>query len=155
MNRVMNDITFKKLVLIFNMICASLYLTAQVKSDDILGKWLSEKKDAKVEIFKTKDGKYAGKIVWLKDPLDENGQPKKDKNNPKQELRTRPIMGLVFLGGFVFKDNEWINGIIYDPETGNTYKAKMTLTDKNTLDLRGYIGSPMFGRSTKWTRVVE
>ncbi len=43
-----------------------------------------KKKDAKVEIFKTKDSKYTGKMVWLKDPLDENGQPKKTKINPNK-----------------------------------------------------------------------
>jgi len=124
---------------------------AQVNPDDILGKWMTEKKEAVVQIFKTNDHKYAGKIIWLEKPL-ENGKPVLDKKNPNPELRSRPIMGLVFIAGFEFQNEEWINGILYDAQTGNTYKAKMTLKDKNTLDLRGYIGSPMFGRTTTWTR---
>ncbi|NSW45530.1 MAG: DUF2147 domain-containing protein [Bacteroidales bacterium] len=124
---------------------------AQVKSDDILGKWMTEKKEAVVQIFKTNDNKYAGKIIWLEKPL-ENGKPVVDKKNPKPELRSRPIMGLVFVAGFEFQDGEWVNGIVYDAQTGNTYKAKIMLKDKNTLELRGYIGSPIFGRSTIWTR---
>jgi len=123
----------------------------QVKSDDILGKWMTENNEAVVQIFKTKDNKYAGKIIWLEKPL-ENGKPVVDKKNPKPELRSRPIMGLVFIAGFEFQNGEWVNGIIYDAQTGNTYKAKIMLKDKNTLELRGYIGSPIFGRTTTWTR---
>ncbi len=138
------------LLLLMFLLCNMLY--AQAKADDILGKWLTEKGDAVVQIFKTTDGKYAGKIIWLKEPLDEHGQPKKDIYNPKPELRSRPIMNLVFMGGFEFSDGDWKNGIIYDAESGNTYKAKISMPDVNTLNLRGYIGSPVFGRTTVWKR---
>ncbi len=143
----LNRITMLILILL-----KSFTVFGQVNTNDILGKWLTEKNEAIVQIFKTNDGKYAGKIIWLKEALDENGSPKTDKKNPKHELRSRPILNLVFLGGFEFKNNEWINGIIYDAESGNTYKAKISMPDKNTLHLRGYIGSPVFGRTTKWTR---
>ena len=141
-----------KYFLFCSLVCISNLAFSQNKADEILGKWLTEKKDAVVQIFKTSDNKYAGKVIWLEKPLDENGQPIKDKMNPKPELRSRQIMSLIFLGGFEYKNNEWVNGIIYDAESGNTYKAKIALRDKNTLDLRGYVGSPMFGRTTTWTR---
>ncbi len=131
------------------------FAKAQFAADDIIGKWLTEKGDAVVQIFKTSEGKYAGKIIWLKEPLDEKGEPKKDINNPKPELRSRPIMNLIFFAGFKFNGSEWEQGIIYDAESGNTYKAKMSLSDKNTLYLRGYIGSPVFGRTTVWKRRNE
>lgn len=131
------------------------FLSAQVQADDILGKWITEGGKAIVQMFKTSDGKYAGKIVWLKEPYDENGKPKTDIHNPNPDLRQRPILNLVFLGGFEFSKNEWINGIIYDAESGNTYKAKISMTDKNTLNLRGYVGSPVFGRTTVWKRKME
>lgn len=142
---------FKISILCF-VLCMSNIAYSQIKADDIIGKWLTEKKDAVVQIFKTNDNKYAGKVIWLEKPLDKNGEPIKDNKNPKKELRSRPIMGLVILGGFEFNNSDWENGIIYDAETGNTYKAKISLRNKNTLDLRGYIGSPMFGRTTIWTR---
>lgn len=43
-------------------------------------------------------------------------------------------------------------GKVYDPESGNEYKAKMTLVDNKTLKLRGYILIPLLGRTEVWTR---
>ncbi|MCX7862206.1 MAG: DUF2147 domain-containing protein [Bacteroidales bacterium] len=142
-------------ILTIAVIFFSVTSKSQTHSDDILGKWLTEKNEAIVQIFKTSDGKYAGKIIWLKEPLNEQGKPKTDIHNPNPELRQRPILNLVFMAGFVYNDNEWENGIIYDAKSGNTYKAKITMTDKNTLNLRGYIGSPMFGRTTVWKRKFD
>jgi hypothetical protein len=50
----------------------------KAQSDKIEGVWLNEEKDAKIQIYKARDGKFYGKIVWLKDPT-ENGKPKTDK----------------------------------------------------------------------------
>ncbi len=147
-------IVFNQYILLVFILLNAHYLSAQLKNDDILGKWLTEKRDAVVHIFKTSDGKYAGKIIWVEKPL-ENGKPITDKNNPKPELRSKPIVGLIFMGGFIFEHNEWTGGIIYDAESGNTYKAKISMKDKNTLDLRGYVGAPMFGRTTTWKRRAD
>ena len=126
--------------------------------DGVLGVWLTDKAEAHVEIFKQKD-KYCGKIAWLKEPLipegDENaGKPKTDHLNPDPKKRNGPILGMQFLNGFVYKgENVWTGGTVYDAESGKTYKAKMTLKDKNTLHLRGYVGFSLLGRTTVWTRV--
>ena len=50
------------------------------------------------------------------------------------------------------EDNEWDNGRIYDPKSGNTYRGTITMTSKNRLDLRGYVGISWFGRTSYWTR---
>lgn len=132
-------------------------LSAQeVKSDDILGVWLNEDKDAHIEIYKESD-KFNGKIVWLKNPTDSiTGQPRLDKNNEDEKLRSRPVMGLLLLRGFEFDDDEWEDGKIYDPKNGKDYKCYMEFPeedDLNTLKVRGYIGFSMLGRTTYWTRV--
>lgn len=50
-------------------------------------------------------------------------------------------------------DTQWGGGEILDPETGKTYRARMTLTDGGKkLVVRGYIGMPIFGRSQTWLR---
>ena len=120
-------------------------------ADALLGLWLTAEGKARVEITKTGDT-YSGKIIWLKEP-DEDGKPKVDKKNPDEHLRTRPIIGLEIVYGFTYDDdNEWTGGRVYDPESGNEYKAKMTLVDDKTLKLRGYILIPLLGRSEVWTR---
>lgn len=121
-------------------------------SSDVVGKWYTENKETVIKIYKSGD-KYYGKIVWLKEPKEDNGKMKKDKNNPKKSKRSQTLVGLVLLKGFVYQgDGEWAEGTIYDPENGKTYKARIRLKGKDKLDIRGYVGVPAFGRSTVWTR---
>lgn len=119
----------------------------------IIGKWETEGGDSHIEIY-SKDGKYNGKIVWLKEPLNEEGKVKVDKNNPDDSRRDRPIKGLELLFSFEYEgDKKWEDGEIYDPESGKTYSYVLTLEDDNTLDVRGYVGVSWLGRSTTWKRV--
>jgi uncharacterized protein (DUF2147 family) len=128
----------------------------------ILGVWATERTEngnAHVEISKN-GGKYRGQIIWLEQPnypQDDDGgmggQPKVDRANPDEKLRSRPIIGLRLIDGSEYAgDKKWKNGTIYDPETGKTYKCKMRLTDEGVLKVRGYIGFSLLGRTTEWTR---
>ena len=119
--------------------------------DVIIGTWLVANKDGKITIFKGQNNKYYGKLVWT------NNLTKKDKRNPDPKLRDNLIIGIVNLREFVFDKNEnkWIDGKIYDPTTGLIYSSYIKMKSKNELQLRGYIGISMFGRSEVWTRVEE
>jgi uncharacterized protein (DUF2147 family) len=120
--------------------------------EGILGEWVTAGGESRIEIFLTDSVTYAGKIVWLRDPLKE-GKPVVDDKNPDEALRGRPVMGLVLLRGFMYDgEGEWRGGKIYDPKSGNDYSAKMTLLDEKNLDLRGYVLMPLFGRTERWTR---
>jgi len=122
----------------------------KAQSDKIEGVWLNEEKDAKIQIYKARDGKFYGKIVWLKDPT-ENGKAKTDKKNPKDQMKTQPLVELVILKGFNMDGNTYEDGTIYDPNNGKTYDCKMTYKGK-TLAIRGFIGLSLFGRTTIWER---
>ncbi len=126
----------------------------QVKADDIIGYWQTKGKNpAKIQIYKTGD-RYNGKIVWLKEP-NENGVAKTDKKNPDKARQSRPIVGTEILSGFRFDgDDEWNDGKIYDPESGKTYSCYITLKNKQTLKVRGYIGVSLLGRTEQWTRTT-
>ncbi len=128
---------------------------AQIKANDVVGVWLNEDQDAHVNIENI-NGEYFGKIVWLKEPIDEEtGKPKLDDENPDAELQKRPVMGLALLSDFEFDDDEWEDGTIYDPKSGKTYSCYMEFTDKSKdrLKVRGFIGISLLGRTTYWTRV--
>jgi len=127
--------------------------------EDILGVWLTEGKDAKIEIYKCGD-KYCGKIVWSKEtnyPADSKdgtpGTPVLDRNNPKPKLRNVPLIGLQILYNFTYAgDNEWTGGKIYNPDNGRTYSAKMRLVSANQLKVRDYIGISLIGGTETWTK---
>ncbi len=142
----------KLFTVLTGLILLSNTLQAQTKADDIAGIWLTNGDEpAKIQIYKSGD-KFYGKIIWLKNPND-NGVPKTDQNNPDKTKRTNPIVGLAMLSGFKFNnDDAWKGGVIYDPQNGKTYSCNISLKDKNTIKVRGYIGISLLGRTEVWTR---
>ncbi|RZK99674.1 MAG: DUF2147 domain-containing protein, partial [Hymenobacter sp.] len=59
-----------------------------------------------------------------------------------------------FMQGFSYDgDDKWDNGKIYDPESGKTYSCYMKLESANTMEVKGYIGFSLIGKSQTWTRV--
>lgn len=123
-------------------------------ADQIMGTWQTAGDDwAHVQIFKQGD-KFHGKIIKLNYPLDENGKPKVDDNNPDKSKRNNPAIGLQIISNFTYDGKkEWKNGTIYDPESGDTYKCIMWLDGRDNLNVRGYMGISLFGRTEKWKRV--
>lgn len=133
-----------------------LFVGCMFAQNAIEGIWYNTTKSGKVEIYKKGDA-YFGKIIWLEEPFDEKtGKPKVDENNPEETKKQTPIMGLLVLKNFKADgDGEFSEGTIYDPENGKTYKCKMSLVDKDHLDVRGYIGFPALGRTENWTRATK
>lgn len=120
-------------------------------ADEILGEWLTDKDEAIVEIYRCGE-LYCGRIVWLKESTNPDGTDKLDTENPEPSKRDRPIIGLVMVWDFRYQGNgRWEDGRIYDPDNGKTYSCKMKL-EGDKLNVRGYIGLSLFGRTTVWTR---
>lgn len=141
------------LVLVFLFVCSP--LTAQPQGSDeslrIAGVWLTADGKAHIEISSCGE-KFCGKIVWLKEPQ-KNGLPVIDDKNPDEKLRGRPVLGMELMYGFVYDgDDVWTSGRVYDPESGDEYRGKLTLVDADTMELRGYVMIPLFGRTETWRR---
>jgi uncharacterized protein (DUF2147 family) len=141
----------KKLSVLLFLFCISFAGLSQNK-DAIIGQWINATGEAHVDIFKKGD-RYFGKIVWLKNPKDEKGKVKTDINNPEQGLRSRPVLGLEILKNFKYKDGKWTDGKIYDPKTGKTYSCNITPKGQSQINIRGYIGISLIGRTEIWKRV--
>lgn len=145
------------LALCLALTCAQILSAAT--ADSIVGTWVTTDGKGHVQIVKDGDT-FSGKIVWLAEPNytagDSEGTvgtPKIDHNNPAPELRKRPILGLPLLHGFTYSgENVWEKGMIYDPENGKLYKCKLTLISPNQLEVRGFIGFSLLGRTVVWTR---
>jgi len=125
------------------------------KESDIEGTWIPSSGKANVRIYKSGDHFY-GAIIFLKEPIDSvSHKPKVDKNNPDKSKRNTPLMGYLLLKNFIYDDGIWKDGTIYDPENGKTYSCKITMKDKNTLDVRGFIGISLIGRTDVWKRKIK
>src|ERR1700722_11477200 len=131
---------------------------AAAPGSSIEDRWLSEKKNAIVEIFRCAGGDtLCGRVVWFRINPDKPNPQGLDLKNSDPALRTRPICGLTVMYGFkaVAEPDRWEGGMIYDPEGGNTYHATMNLQADGTLHLRGYIGISLIGASQVWTRYTQ
>jgi uncharacterized protein (DUF2147 family) len=140
----------KYFTLLAAFVLVSLATYAQ-SSKAVVGKWFNEEKDAKVEIYET-GGKFYGKLVWLKRPYEADGKTlRKDVKNKDTKLRERTLLNAVILTSFKFENEKWTDGQIYDPKSGKTYSSEMKIKNGN-LEVRGYVGSPMFGRTAVFTK---
>ena len=142
------EITTMKKLLLLVIAAFGIMLSVPLLSfeaDSVIGTWLVPKGDAKVTIYKCAD-KFCGKVSWLLKPDD------LDEKNPDPEKKKLKILGMNMLWGFTFEKGEWVGGQIYDPDEGKTYKCKMYLKSADRLNVRGYVGIPLFGRSEVWTK---
>ncbi len=147
----------KKLIFALMLISFSTLGSAQ-NAKQIIGTWLTQDGDSKVVISQKSNGVFEGKITWLKTPNRADGTAKKDDQNPDTKLKQRPILGLYILNDFTFDANEkeWIDGTIYDPKSGTTYKCYMWFEDdKDVLYVKGYIGFSIIGKKVTWKRITN
>ena len=69
------------------------------------------------------------------------------------ERKDQPVVGMTILWGMHRDGDTYSDGQILDPHNGKTYSAKMTLLDGGKkLDVRGFIGFSLIGRSQIWVR---
>lgn len=118
------------------------------------GVWCVEGGASRVEISLCGNA-LCGRIVWLQSAFDRHSREVRDTHNPDAALRHRKVLGLTILRGLKKpsgRDRVWQDGTIYDPNNGKTYTCRLTLGGENRLRLRGFVGIPLFGRTTVWTR---
>ncbi|WP_201546302.1 DUF2147 domain-containing protein [Psychrobacter immobilis] len=96
-------------------------------------------------------GKVTGKILKVLDKEKSDALCTKCPGS----LKNKPVEGLQILSGFKADgNNQWSDGKLVDPESGKTYSGKLTLSDNGqSLKLRGFVGTPVFGRSQTWQRI--
>jgi Delta7-sterol 5-desaturase len=111
-------------------------------AEALVGEWATPGYAARVRI--TPCGNSAeslcGTITWLWEPFDAAGLPLRDVHNPTFDRRSQPLIGLSLLSGFRTQgDRTSARGQIYNPENGRTYKAVMTLTHPDVLQIEGCV----------------
>lgn len=100
------------------------------------------------------NGVLSGKVEKILDPA---AKPDAACDECTGDLKGKPIVGLSILQGVrknAEHERQWDGGSILDPNNGKTYKVRLRPADDNKkLEVRGYIGTPLIGRSQTWHRV--
>lgn len=121
-------------------------------ADPAIGLWTTiddetGKARSVVEVFE-KDGELQGKIIEV------IGEAESDVcTECEGELKDHPIVGLPFMWGLQKDGSKWDDGKILDPNNGKVYSSKLQVSeDGKTLEVRGYVGFSLLGRSQTWHR---
>jgi hypothetical protein len=98
------------------------------------------------------DNKLHGTVVKLFREPGENPEPLCD--GCKDYRKDKPVLGMTIMSGLKKSSSAgWEGGEIIDPADGSVYKVKVELKpDGKALDVRGYIGLPLIGRTQTWVR---
>lgn len=119
----------------------------------LVGTWESEEKNLKMEMFE-ENGRFSGRMVWFKCSSEEVMTNSCDTENPDHKLKGRKLLGLKLVSELVYEGkNVWSSGKIYDPNSGNTYETRITLTSRNKATVRGYWKFRWLGRSMVFDRI--
>jgi len=130
---------------------------------DMTGKWKTiddktGKEKSIVQLWIDEKGNLNGKIIKLFRKPDEDQNPVCDKC--EGDKKDAPLSGMVILWDFTpdhKKSNDsWKSGKILDPKTGVEYSCNLKLNESaNELEVRGFLGFSMIGRTQTWIRITE
>ena len=144
----------KTLLAIFVMTAfASINATAQEASPTGLWKNIDDQSGKPKALIRISEhgGELKGRIEKLFRAAGEEQNPKCDKC--EGELKDQPILGMTIMSGLKQDGAEYIGGKILDPDNGKFYKSKISLIEGGKkLNVRGYIGMPLLGRTQVWLR---
>lgn len=114
---------------------------------EISGDWITADGTAIVRIADC-GGAVCGRVarVLARGP----NVPTTDIHNPVRALRSRPLVGLPVLNGFVSSGGRYVNGRAYDPKTGRSYRASLRVEPNGSLRVTGCVA--IICRSQHWRR---
>jgi uncharacterized protein (DUF2147 family) len=135
-----------------SMVCASVIVAHAAGAPKEAGLWIDDSGDGAVKIEPC-GAKLCGRIVWLRNLVNDKGEVLKDRHNPDPKMQSRLICGLPVIGqldpqpggGF---DGGWV----YDPKEGKSYSVAIQMAGADQLQVTGYLGVKLLGKTLVWTR---
>lgn len=130
-------------------------LEFQVAAPTPVGRWrtIDDKshKPKSIVAIVEEDGKLVGTVEKVLDPPPDDPDPKCKKC--EGDRKDQPVVGMKILWGMKKDGKEWSGGRILDPNNGKVYKCNLSLADGGKkLDVRGFIGIALIGRTQTWIR---
>jgi len=142
------------------MMCVALISTVNAANlNSPIGYWktiddVTGKPKSIIQIYETSSHTLNGKVMHI------FPSPGKDQNEVcdacKGEKHNQRIDGMVILEGMKQDSNKWSGGEILDPKNGKTYSCTLKTVDNGSkLEVHGYIGVSLLGRTQTWVRVQK
>ncbi len=133
-------------------LCAFAAFTTHAQTP--IGTWITYdeqtgRKNSLIKIYTTQGNELCGDVEAILVSGKENTPCVKCPGNKKNQ----PIKGMTIIWGLERNGSEWSGGHILDPQTGNTYKCHIQLKGQNQLQVRGYLGIRLIGRTQIWKRL--
>jgi uncharacterized protein (DUF2147 family) len=143
-------------LLAFSLVVSHSLLSADPAVNSPIGKWRTIDDSTKeeksiVEISET-SGRMSGKITKIFPKPGKDPNPKCDKCSG--DRKDKPILGMTILWDLSKDgDTKWSGGKVLDPENGKTYSCHIRLLEGGKkLNVRGFLGISLLGRSQTWER---
>jgi len=147
-------LAFRSVLLAIALLLPS--LQALAADDTPVGTWTqvddeTGKPKSIIEISEGPDGVLQGTVKQVL--FSEQGTTNPVCKECEGERHNQPVTGMTIMWGVKKDGDEWSGGQILDPKNGKTYKVKLKLVDNGRkLDVHGYIGFSLLGRSQVWVR---
>jgi uncharacterized protein (DUF2147 family) len=127
---------------------ALLFVLAASPAYALTGRWITQSGNLEIEIAPCGDALCGTAVKVLANHSMSNA-------NVEMGNSAAPALGLKVLLDFVSDgDNRW-SGHIYNRENGKTYRCRMSLLSSGDLEVRPYIGLPLFGQTQVWRRAFD
>ena len=133
----------------FGILIGLVLISTPAIAGDPTGMWLSADGDVKLKVSRCGEN-ICGNIAWLKNPNDDSGKPKIDKNNADPSKRSRPIMGSAVILPMKSDGADKWSGQVYNAEDGKTYNGSFTLAGASKAELKGCVA--IICKTKVWTR---
>ena len=139
----------------------SCFISASVSAqstDPAIGVWktIDDKTNQPASLVKIEEVNGSLEGVIIKTFPRPNENPLVSCNLCKDDLKDKPIIGLKIMSGLKQeKPGFWSGGKILDPKEGEYYKVKLSTEDGKKMDVRGYIGVPVLGRTQVWYKAEQ
>ena len=104
---------------------------------------------SEVKFYKKGDRLFA-KIIGLKE-----GHENARCGNCPGDLNGARLQGMNLIWDLQWDGSRWSGGSIIDVDDAKVYNCRINSFDQNTIEIRGYIGRPILGRTVSWKRKKE
>lgn len=121
----------------------------------VIGKWRTiddsnGKPSSIVELF-LRENKLYGRVLQV---LQSSQGPHPKCVKCSGDAKDQPVEGMVIMWDLTSKDGiQWDGGSILDPKNGTSYRCRVKLAGPDVLQVRGFVGISLFGRTQTWERL--